>query len=60
VYLATGLTRGAAAPEHTEDLRLCKMPLEAVFAEVEAGRITDSMTVAATYKLMMLRAQGGP
>ena len=58
VYLATGLTPGEATPEHTEALRLRKVPLETVFAEVEARRITDSMTVATVYKLMLLRAQG--
>ncbi len=58
VYLATGLTEGEADPEDTEELRVKKMPLEAAFAEVEAGRITDSLTVAAIYKMMILKLQG--
>lgn len=58
VYLARDLSPGEAAPEHTEDLRVRKVPLEEVFAEVEAGHITDCMTVASVYKLMLLRAQG--
>lgn len=58
VYLATGLSEGIAMPEDTEELHVKKMPLEAVYAEVEAGRITDSLTVAAIYKLMLMKAQG--
>ncbi|MDP5170515.1 MAG: NUDIX hydrolase [Bacteroidia bacterium] len=58
VYLATGFTQHQANPEDTEDLRVKRMPLEELFAEVEAGKITDSLTVAAVYKVMMLKAQG--
>jgi len=58
IYLATGLTHGEAEPEETEDLHLRKMLLEDVFAEVEAGRITDGMTVATIYKLMLMKAAG--
>ncbi|MEO1448058.1 MAG: NUDIX hydrolase [Bacteroidota bacterium] len=58
VYLARNLTQGEAAPEHTEDLLLKKMPLESVIAEVDAGRITDSLTVAAIYKLAWWKAAG--
>jgi len=58
VYLATGLTAGEAEPEETEALHVKKMKLEEVYEEVEAGRITDSLTVAAIYKLMLMKAQG--
>ena len=58
VYLARDLTPGAPQPEDTEKLLVRKMPLEEVFAEVEAGNITDSMTVAAVYKLMYLKLKG--
>ncbi|MEM7657547.1 MAG: NUDIX hydrolase [Bacteroidota bacterium] len=58
VYLATDLTPGPAEPEHTEELRVEKRPLDQVFAEVEAGKITDSLTVAAVYKLKILQLQG--
>ena len=35
-----------------------KMKLEAVYEMVEAGEITDSLTVAAIYKLMLLKYRG--
>jgi len=58
VYLATGLTQGEAHPEEDEELHVKKMKLEEVFQEVEAGRITDSLTVTAVYKLKLLQLQG--
>ncbi|MDX1905427.1 MAG: NUDIX hydrolase [Bacteroidia bacterium] len=58
VYLATGLTQAEATPEETEQLTVQKMRLEDVFAEIEACRITDSLTVAAIYKLMLMRVTG--
>lgn len=58
VYLARDLVMGQAEPEHTEELKLERMSLERVVAEVEAGRITDSLTVAAIYKMAWWHAQG--
>lgn len=58
VYLATGLTQGQADPEDTEELRVRKVTLEEAYAEVEACHITDSLTVGAVYKLMLMKAQG--
>lgn len=58
VYLATGLNMGTAQPEETEALRIQRLPLEQVFEQVESGAITDSLTVAAIYKLMLWKAQG--
>jgi 8-oxo-dGTP pyrophosphatase MutT (NUDIX family) len=58
VFLATGLRQGEASPEETEMLSVKKMRLEDVYAEVEARRIRDSLTVAAIYKLMLMRAEG--
>jgi len=58
VYLATGLTQGKAAPEETEDLQVKKMKLEEVYQQVETREITDSLTVAAIYKLMLLKYMG--
>lgn len=58
VYLARGLKRGASSPEDTEELRVKKLRLEDVFAQVESGEITDSMTVAGIYKLMVLKLSG--
>ena len=58
VYLATGLERGPASPEDTEDLALKRMSLDEVFDLGEARESTDSMTVAAIYKLMYMREKG--
>lgn len=58
IYLATGLVQGEAEPEDTEDLRVKKMKLEEVYELVEKREITDSLTVAAVYKLMIMRLKG--
>lgn len=58
VYLATGFTQGESAPEETEQLQVKKMSLEEVFQLVEERQITDSLTVAAIYKLMWMKASG--
>lgn len=58
VYLATGLTQGEAAPEENEVLQTRKISLADFLAEIEAGKITDAMTVAAGYKLAWLEASG--
>ncbi len=58
VYLATGLTQGAAAPEATEDITTEKISLEQFYDDVEAGLITDSLSVAACYKLMLMKSRG--
>ncbi|MFN0201293.1 MAG: NUDIX domain-containing protein [Bacteroidia bacterium] len=58
IYLATGLHEGEAEPEETEELRIKKVKLEEAFAEVEAGKITDSLTVTAIYKLMLMKMKG--
>lgn len=58
VYLATGLREGEAAPEDTEDLQHRTMTLEEAFEMVESREIRDSLTVAAIYKMMLLKADG--
>lgn len=58
VYLATGLTQKTAEPEETEQLQIKKLPFENVYEMVEAGLITDSMTVAAIYKIKLMLLQG--
>lgn len=58
VYLATSLTQKTAEPEETEQLQILKLPLEKVYEMVEAGQITDSMTVAAIYKIKLMLLQG--
>lgn len=58
VYLATNLSQGTAQPEDTEELTVKQMTVDELFAAVEAGQITDSLTVAAAYKLMLLKVKG--
>ena len=58
VYLATGLSQGEAAPEETEELKVRKMRLEEVYEMVERREIRDSLTVAAVYKVMLMKARG--
>lgn len=58
VYLARGLEEFESEPEDTEDLEVKQLTIEELFEEVEAGRITDSLTVAAAYKLMVLKITG--
>lgn len=58
VFLAKGLSEVEADPEDTEDITVKKLPLEAFFDWVRTGKITDSITVAAAYKLMYLKATG--
>ena len=58
VYLATGLRQAKANPEDTEDISVEKVTLESFFERVESGEITDSLSVAACYKLMLMQANG--
>ncbi len=58
VYLATGLTHGEAEPEETEELNVRKIKLEEAYSLVENGIITDSLSVAAIYKMMLMKADG--
>lgn len=58
VYLATGLTKGEAEPEDTEELRLQKLPLQTLYEMVERREIRDSLTVTAIYKLVLMREKG--
>lgn len=58
VFLATGLTVGEAEPEETEELAIQKVTLAEAYARVETGEITDSMTVATIYKLIIMEKMG--
>jgi len=55
LYLATGLTEGAASPDGTEDLARRWVPFEQVLAMILDGRITDAMTVIAVERLAIVR-----
>ncbi|MCB9231397.1 MAG: NUDIX hydrolase [Bacteroidia bacterium] len=58
VYLATDLTQGESDPEDTEELKIRQINLEEAFQEVESGKIRDSLTVAAIYKMVILKHTG--
>ncbi len=50
-YLAEGLTEGETAFEETEKLEIKKLPFKKVIEMTEKGEITDSLSVAAIYRL---------
>jgi hypothetical protein len=52
------LKQGIAEPEETEQLIVKKVSLEEAATMVENGLITDSMSVAAIYKVQLLLVQG--
>jgi len=58
IFLARGITQKTAEPEETEQLQIQKLPFEKVYEMVEAGIITDSMSVAAIYKIKLMLLQG--
>ena len=57
IFLARHLEQGKSDPEETEKLLVKKLPFEEAYQMVEAGMITDSISVAAIQKvkLMLLR-----
>jgi 8-oxo-dGDP phosphatase len=59
LYLATGLRRGEANPDATEDLQVKWLPFEDVLAMSEDGRITDAMSVVAVQAYALQRARVG-
>lgn len=58
VFLARGLSQGKAHPEDSEDLRLRRESLDRILEEIEAGKITDLITISAMYKLAYMMASG--
>ena len=58
VYLARVLHQEKPEPEETEQLVVKKMPFTEAIKMVDNGQITDSMSVAAIYKVQLLLAQG--
>ncbi|MDP1844265.1 MAG: NUDIX hydrolase [Sediminibacterium sp.] len=58
VYLARQLKQDQPRPEETEQLVVKKIPFMEAVEMVENGQITDSMSVAAIYKVQLLLAQG--
>lgn len=60
VYLAEDLIEGAADPEETEDLEVLKLPLDAAIAMVNAGEITDAMSVAGLLRMASFKKAVSP
>lgn len=48
IYLAEDLTPGDAEPEDDEQIELFAVPLSELLRQIEAGRILDGKTIAAT------------
>lgn len=57
IYLATGLSYHDSQPEETEQLQLRKVKLEEAYEEVLQGKITDSISVAAILRLMLMKKE---
>jgi 8-oxo-dGTP pyrophosphatase MutT (NUDIX family) len=57
VFLAEGLTPGDAEPEDDEQIELFAVPLSELLREIEAGRILDGKTIAATLLYDRVRKQ---
>jgi ADP-ribose pyrophosphatase len=58
VYLATELSQGPTQWEDTEELTLCTLSIDQLLQRVLDGEITDSMTVAAAFRLKLLQLDG--
>lgn len=58
IFLATQLEAGESSPEETEQLSIRKVTLEEAYSMVEKNEIRDSLTVAAIYKMMLLKFAG--
>ncbi len=58
VFLATDLSHGEASPEGTEDITRHFVPMEAALAAIDAGRITDAITVAGLLRVELMRRGG--
>lgn len=58
VYIARGLTAGAAEPEETEELSVRKLPFSKATEMVLSGEITDAISVAAILKTTVWLSKG--
>lgn len=58
MYLATGLSPSVLPPDATEDLAVARAPFREALAAAVAGRIPDSMTVAALLRLHHMASTG--
>lgn len=53
VFLAQEFEQHHPEPEETEDLELLRIPLQEAYQAVQDGLITDSLTVAAIFRMMV-------
>jgi 8-oxo-dGTP pyrophosphatase MutT (NUDIX family) len=54
IYLARNLEEKKASPEETEDLVVKKLPFDDVLDMVDAGNITDAITIAAIQQIRIM------
>jgi len=45
LWLARGISEGAAQPEADEHIRIVRMPLSELLKRIEAGKIMDGKTI---------------
>ncbi len=57
LFLATGLQQGLATPEDTEDINVKKIPFTEAVTMVDAGLITDSLSIMAIQKVQLMLFQ---
>ncbi|MDX2002155.1 MAG: NUDIX hydrolase [Chitinophagales bacterium] len=58
LFVAKGLTQGAAEPDDNEKLQVAKLPFSEVYQMVLEGRITDSMSVCTILRAHTLIQEG--
>lgn len=58
IFLARELSQHTSSPEETEQLAVKKVPLEKVIEMIDEGKITDSITIAAIYKVKLMMLNG--
>ncbi|MFI5152928.1 MAG: NUDIX domain-containing protein [Chitinophagales bacterium] len=60
IFLARNLEQGQSDPEETEKLMVKKLPFEEAYQMVEAGQITDSISIAAIQKVKLMMVNKSP
>ena len=58
LFLARQLTAGESNPEETENLSVKKVSLDEALNQIEAGEITDAISIIGIYKLALMKAKG--
>lgn len=58
IFLARDITVGTPNPEDTEELSLQRISLEEAYRLVVDGTITDSLSVAGIFRLMLMKYEG--